>query len=182
VAPEAKSLMELLTNELGIMQHIAENGGEITPELDAMLVEVELDVATKVDNYALVLERFKFEQDHWKAKSDFYRKLAKAAERVQDRLTDAIKQVALARGTDEVKGVDYRFKLVRQKDAVDVNEDVLPRDYKKAVTEWVPEKERILQDLDLGLEIPGAVRREVFGLRTYPNHPDKPAKKPKKEQ
>lgn len=166
---EQKSLSTLVVEMAQIEAQIVEAEGEITPAIEAMLASVQTDLAFKVDGYAFFMDKLKINAGYWKDQAEISYRVSKSLLNVEERLKGGIKFAMQALNTDEVKGVDVRFKLSKSKPRLLLEETMLPAEYKMVVTEMVPDKEKIHHDLGVGIEIPGAKLEESFSLRKYPN-------------
>jgi hypothetical protein len=175
------SLPELIAQKSYVLQKVIENGGELSPALEAQLDQVDLSVADRVDAYIEFMAQLQAEENYWKDRADFSRRVSKTCEAIRERVKARVRATMDAAHVDELKGVDMRFKLVPGADALDLDEALLPEDYKTAEVVWTPNKDRIKEDLQLDVEIPGARFRPVKALRTYPNTGER-KKKGKKDE
>ncbi len=102
-----------------IHRTLVENGGELTPELDAALEAFEFLQADKIDAYYAVLAEMETHADVRKAqahKFDAEATILKAQaatfEAARDRLMARLKAYMVARGVTELAGVTKHVKLV----------------------------------------------------------------------
>lgn len=167
------SLHESVKDSHSLELAIIENGGELTPELEASLTQISLDVAESVDRTHFALDRIENAVGYWKAKAAEYKKIADSLDTAHDRMKNYIKAVMADSGKSDLVGVEVRYKLSRAKPKVVIDEDKLAPAYFKEKLTLVPEKERIKQDLELGVPVDGARLEESFTLRAYPNKGDK---------
>lgn len=173
------TLFGLINQEMTIFKQIQENGGELSPELESALSEIQFDRSEKIDACKYLIEQFDFRAASLKSKEDEIREVRKRCEAVVERIKARIKEGMKALEVAEISGNDYRFKMVTNKEPrLVIDADTLPEDYKTAVTTWVPDKERIDQDIQLGLEIPGVTLVPIIQLRSYVM-PAEPKRKPK---
>ncbi len=168
--PEARNtLFELASQALQLSRAILEAGGEITPEVDALLVVNELQLAQKADAYAAVLDRMEVEEELWRKRRDECERMLRAYEAVQERLKDRMKGALLAMQKDGVEGELVRFKLSRVKPRLVLSDADLPADFYITVTRVEPDKERIRAELEAGREVAGARLEQGYALRKYVN-------------
>lgn len=170
---ENDSLYGLVQQANTISRMLAESGGEITPELEALMANVDVKMPEKIDGYHVVLERLEVEAKYWKDKSAAYALMAKAHTAMHDRIKDRLKDAMKALGVDEIKGHDVRFKLSNVKPALVIDESKLDPSYTMVVTETVPDKERIRAALTEGAKIQGAQLVQSQSLRPYLNKKEK---------
>lgn len=161
------TLPEIVARANLLEQALVEAGGELSPEIESMLEEVGKDLAAKTDSYAFFMERLDVQAEHWKAKADAFAKVSKSCKNLKERLNDRIKEAMRELGTEEIVGSDMRFKLSKMAPKLVIEEALLPKEYLMAVTEYVPDKERIKEDLANKCEVTGAKMEEVFALRKY---------------
>lgn len=167
------SLQEYLKDSQMIELAIIENGGEISLEMEEFLTKVNLDIAESVDRTHMTLDRFDNAVTYWKSKASEYSRIASSLENAHKRLKDRIKSVMRDAGKTDLIGVEYRYKLSKLKPVVKLIEEDVPKEYFKEKITLVPDKERIRQDLELGVPVAGAILEESFALRPYPNKGDK---------
>lgn len=167
------SLHESIKDSQSLELAIIENGGELTPELETALTAISLDVAESVDRTHFALDRIENAAGYWKAKAAEYKKISDSLETAHDRLKGYIKGVMVESGKTDLTGVEVRYRLSRAKPKVVIDEAKLAPAYFKEKITLVPEKERIKQDLELGVPVDGARLEESFTLRAYPNKGDK---------
>lgn len=166
---ENVSLVELVDGMNAIMTQIIENNGELTPETEGMLFQVETQLASKVDSYAFIMDRLGVEVEFWKNKAAEYNAVAKSCDNLHDRLKNAIKGAMIALNQDAAHGIDFRFQLSRTKPRLCIDESKLPSAYKMQVIETRPDKDKINADLLLGVPIEGVHTEESYALRKYVN-------------
>lgn len=170
IEEKRQSLGDLVTGFSHILERIAEAGGELTPELEALFDQVGGDLQVKADSYAFVMDKLEAEAEFWKARADSFARVSKSCDRLRDRMKDAIKAAMVQLKRDEIEGVDFRFKLsTSSRPKLVLDEAILPAAWKMPVTELVPDKERIVTALDSGEAVPGARYEEVKSLRKYVN-------------
>lgn len=169
---ENKSLMSIVEQTADLETLLIESGGELTPEIEALLAVNEKELASKADGYAMVIERMEDIAQFYKRKAEALNKLAKAAEGVATGCKERIKFAMQTLNTNEIAGNDIRFKLQPTNPSCLIeNEDEVDPLYKKAVTEIKIDKKKIAEDLKLGVPVKGAKLIENLSLRTYPVNP-----------
>lgn len=164
----SQSLYGLALEALRLSQAILESNGEITPEVDALLVVNAQDLAVKADAYDAVITRLQAEEELWRTRRNECEKMLRAHEELQDRLKDRLKEALKAMGKDEIRGDQIRFKLTRAKSKLVLGND-LPQDCYMPVTKLEIDKERVRERLEAGEVIPGATLVESVALRRYLN-------------
>lgn len=160
-----KPLPVLVMEMSEVLSKVIDNGGELTPELEALFDAAGVDLKTKTDSYAFFMDRLETEATFWKAKADDYAKVARSCKELRERLNDSIKGAMRMLETDEICGNDMRFKLARAAPKLVIEESKLPPSYLMQVVENVPDKTKIKADIEVGKEIPGVTQEDVYTLR-----------------
>ncbi len=163
----SESLRALVAQANEINQQVMEGDGVLTPELEAMLSEIELKLPQKIDAYAVIMERSEIEEAYWKEKARQCSEMAKRYSGVRSRLKDNIKFAMEQLGMSEAVGNEVRFKLTRSKPQLVINEDFLDSKYLVETIVKSVDKKAIEADLKEGKEVEGATLMEVFALRSY---------------
>jgi|ERR1700722_1311668 len=164
-----KSTLTQLVQQAQIIEAaLIESGGELTPELEALISNLDLSMADKIDGYSFILERFESEAAFFKARAFIYTKAANGIANFQKKLEAKIKEAMIAMNVDEVSGKEVRFKLKNcALKLVIENEMELAPAYQKIVQTVQPDKEKIKEDLSFGLTVKGARLEGGKSLTTY---------------
>lgn len=163
------NLYEIIQQTTNVIQAIMENGGELTPELEQALSNIQLQYAEKVDGYQFFIERVEKEKEYWQEKAEYYFKIAQSLDVLRSKLRNNIKQAMLILQQDVAKGNDTKFKLVNHKPKLIIDETLLEPKWIMEVKTLVPDREKIRACLESGMEIRGARLEEVHQLRSYAN-------------
>lgn len=164
---EKTTLIKIADDALALNRQLIESGGELTPEIEARLNDIDLKTRDKIDAYQVVRERCRLEADYWKTKADELMRISRAHKEIDRRLTENIKKHMELTGTKEVEGHTVRFVLTKTGEELVIDDSLLPDAYKMQVTEWVPDKEKIRAALQDGVDVAGAELRGGFALRKY---------------
>lgn len=161
------TLYEIVSQAQAIERAIAEAGGELTPEIEKVLMNVDLSLSAKVEGYAQVIDHLDNEALFWAKRAAEADKIAKSIQNAKKRLNERVKEAMIALGKKEVEGETIRFQLVENKGSLVIDETKLPQTHKMQVTEWVADKEKIRADLEALQEVPGAELKGGYALRKY---------------
>jgi D-ribose pyranose/furanose isomerase RbsD len=161
------TLHEIVSKVSDITAQIVEANGEISPDVENQLIEIDLSLARKIDSYSVVMERLESEADYWDKKAKMMKAIADSHYKLREKLRERIKEAMIAMEKTEIRGSDVRFKLCKTQPRLVVNEGELPLNYKRVVLEI--DKEKIKADLKNQVEVPGASLQESFALRTFAN-------------
>lgn len=169
-----KKSLQAIISEVALIEHtLLETSGEITPEIEKLLEVKELQLPEKIDACANIVERFEMIEELYKKKAQDLLKIAKASAAISERIKENIKEGMKVLKTNHVYGIDYRYTLSPSKPSV-VVEDESKIDGCYKVTEVITkiDKNKIVEDLKLGVPVLGAKLQENFSLRKYLNRGD----------
>ena len=166
---ENKSLVTIVKEVAHLETMLIEAGGEMTPEIEAMLTVKEVNLPDKVDNYEAMLGRLELIEGLYKDRAKRFASAAKSLGNAQDVLKERLKAAMKELGVNELLGHDIRFKLSSSKPKlVILDEKLIPKEYKVQVIIDELQKDRLTEDLKIGT-VPGASLEETFSLRKYVN-------------
>lgn len=176
---ESKTLAALFTEANDIGLKLIENEGEITPDLEERLNQLQIDLPEKVDAYVFIMEALEAQEAMYKKRAEFFSRLAKSHSGTRERIKERIKFLMQQGNKDEVLGNDYRFKLSPSKPSLKVNTELLPAKFTREVVLFEVDKKAIEEALMSGEDVPGAHFECGVTFRIYANK--KKLDKPKKE-
>lgn len=127
-------------------------------------IDWETEYETKVENYIKVMKNLEADVEARKNEIKRLMELNKADEKKKEHLKDTLSASMSLTGHERVDTPLFKVSF-RKSQAVEVDEAVLPEDYKVAT--WKPDKKRLKEDLKNGLEIIGAslVERKNLSIR-----------------
>lgn len=159
------SLQQLFKSQNMILERLLETGEE-TPEMIALLEQLETHLPEKVSSYKHLIDRLDAEAEYFNDKAEQYKASARALENAKTRLRDRIKFIMMEQGLSELEGTDVVFKLGKTKGIVNItNESLVPDEFKKVVTTTTFSKTGISEAILAGNVVPGAHIAESFSLR-----------------
>lgn len=165
------SLRSIVVRSQDLIAKIAENGGEITPDIEMQLQEIDTKTPATIDAFSTMMERLEIEGAYWKKKAEEYSIVAKGLEKAQVRMKEFMKYAIEQLNTDELNGLEVRYKLSRSKPKLVINESYLDDSWKKTETTIAisADKAKIESALKEGQQIDGAMLVETKSLRKYIN-------------
>ena len=166
-------LTEIVAQAASLESLLIESGGELTPDLEALLNEVEKNLTEKADGYSAVLARLEHAQAGWAEQAEKYQRVASSIGFLRSQLKERIKMAMIAMGRDEIRCGLVRFKLQKTNPSLVIDDKMLPLSYQIVETTYKPDKERIRSELKAGATIPGATLQSGQCLREYANKEDK---------
>lgn len=165
-----KSLFSITRQTQELVEHLVENGGELTEEMESALTVNEKQLATKVDGYAHFLDRLDLEQDFFKRRAEMYLQVAKSLANMKKQLQGNLKYCLVSLQEQEVVGNEFRFKLSKARPKISIeSEDKIPKDYFKEEVVSRLDKEMLRASLERGVPIEGVSLEKNYSLRKYLN-------------
>jgi hypothetical protein len=160
---EKISLYELTSEHRLICDAIEEAGGEITPEIEAMLAINEENFVTKAEGYAEIIAKYAQMAENAKARKaqlDAVQKVAEnAVKRMKERILDAMTEY----GLQKVESGVHKFSLRTSKAVEVLDEAKIPNHYIKVTT--AIDKSALRADLMAGVAVEGAELKENKSLQ-----------------
>ena len=148
-----------LTDSYKQLQQIIEDGAE---GLEEVLAGMQGDVETKLDNYAMVLKNIQADVDALKAEEkrlkDRRISLENSIVKMKQAMSDALETIEpdAKTGKKKVKTEKFTFYFT-ERSSTKYDETKLPAYLLTEQKQYVPDKERIEQELEKGIEIPGVI-------------------------
>jgi hypothetical protein len=160
---EKLSLYELTSEHRLICEAIEEAGGEITPEIEAMLAINEENFLTKAEGYAEMIAKYAQMAENAKARKaqlDTVQKIAEnAVKRMKERIAQAMEEYNLPKVEVGMHKISFRTSK-----AVEIIDEVaIPNQYKKVAVSV--DKKALREDLMAGVVIEGAELKENKSLQ-----------------
>lgn len=153
----SKPLFELVSQANELSEKIVESGGEITPEMETALALNETAIATKVDSYAVLMDRSALEESYWRARAAECEAIARGFKKVAERLDNNIHQAMKAMSVTEITGDEYKFKIQKCGSRLVIEDkEALPKEYVIQTVVTEPDKARIKSALSEGFKVSGA--------------------------
>lgn len=163
-----RSLLDAKQTESTIFDLIAENGGEISPELDHQLQRIEVSLPQKIDGYYLFQQALENRAEWLGKQIAMMQKLQRGLMDAQTRVASYMEREMRARGLTELLGNSVKFKLVRSaKRTVIEDEGKIPSKYLVVKTVQSIDKTMLKKDLEAGASVEGAHLEGGEYLRAY---------------
>jgi hypothetical protein len=160
------NLISITQSIIALENEILDNGGELTPELELSLEITEKNLIEKVDKYVYLIDRLEMGAEFFKAKQEEAAKLKKSYESTIDNLKERLKFAMKTLNTNELRGLEYCYKLAKSKPKVKIeNPESLPMEFVREKISYEPDKEKIFAALESGVQIENCKLEESFSLR-----------------
>ena len=155
-----KNLFNIDAELYEVYNEIENNGGEMTPELEATLEITEAERLTKGEGYVYVIKQLRSQSDMIKSEIKRLQELAKRYESSADKLADTLLQSVVAHG--QIKTALVTISSRKSKAVSITDESLLQAEYLRIKTE--PNKTAIKEALESGQEVQGALIVENYSL------------------
>ena len=160
---EKLSLYELTSEHRLICDAIEEAGGEITPEIEAMLAINEENFLTKAEGYAEIISKYTILAENAKTRKAQCERVQKVAEnavkRMKERIAHAMEEYNLPKVEIGMHKLSFRTSK-----AVEITDEAkIPNCYIKVATSV--DKTKLRDDLMAGVVIEGAELKENKSLQ-----------------
>lgn len=153
-----------------IHETLLANGGDLTPELELKLTEIEAKLPNKADGYAYVCEDLDHKVDMLTSRANVYAHAAQSLKRHIKFMKDKMKLALELLDAKEIKGIEHRWKLQSAKDRVIIDdESKVPDRYFETTIIRIPQKDAIYSDLKTGVNIPGCRLEASTYAKSYLN-------------
>lgn len=173
-----KSLALIVNEALIIEKMLIESSGEVNEDIEKALAVNSQELALKVDGYVEIISRFESLEDYYKARADYFKEISSRCKKAVDRLKENIKFGMNELRTDEIKGLDMRFKVTPTSGTLKItDEETIPVEFKKEEIRTVIDTKSLKEAISKGLKIEGAEVIPGFSLRSYANTPERKSKK-----
>ena len=160
---EKLSLYELTSEHRLICDAIEEAGGEITPEIEAMLAINEENFLTKAEGYAEIIAKYTILAENAKTRKAQCERVQKIAENAVKRMKERIAQAMEEYNLPKVEVGLHKFSFRTSKAVEIIDEAKIPNEYIKVATSV--DKTKLRADLMAGVVIEGAELKENKSLQ-----------------
>jgi hypothetical protein len=158
------TLKTIINDEMALLQLIEELSGETTEITEKWWMEIENNLASKVDSYSSMEMMLADRAAAQRAKANKFMDAAKSLENMHERLRERIKEAMRIKGTMELRGNDYYYRLAARAPKLVIDELYLPNCYRETMTIYQVNKDRIKEELQKGFKVDGARLESVFSL------------------
>ena len=155
-----KNLFNIDAELYEVYSEIENNGGEMSPELEAALEISETERMTKGEGYVYVIKQLKSQADLLKAEAKRLQEIAKQYENSADKLADRLLQSVITHG--QIKTAFVTISTRKSKSVSITDESLLGAEFMRVKTE--PNKTAIKEALESGEEVQGALIVENYSL------------------
>jgi hypothetical protein len=160
---EKLSLYDLTSEYRLICEALEENGGEITPEIEAMLAINADNFVMKAENYCEIIAKYLQMAENAKQRVEVFQRIEKVAKntatRMKERLAQAMEEYDLPKVEVGLHKLSFRTSK-----AVEITDEAkIPNCYIKVATSV--DKTKLRADLMAGVVVEGAELKENKSLQ-----------------
>lgn len=150
-----RSIQELIENGFNGECLNAETGEVDTAKAEKFLADLQIDRDVKLDNYGKIIKNMKAEVKALDEEEKRFKARRQALERRIGWFEKAVISSLMISGAKSFTSVNVVFST-RKSQSVEVNEELLDKQYLREKTTYEPDKKTLAQKLKDGEEIPGA--------------------------
>lgn len=159
------NLFQINTEYSQILHELYDDQGIVNESALAKLEQNELEMDKKAIAIASYVKNLEAEREAIKNAKQAMAEREKTNKKREDDLMGYLLNSMQARGMTNVKCPYFEIKLKKCPPSVNIiNEDELPGEYKRTKTEVLPDKIKMLQEMKLGVIIPGASLQQNLKL------------------
>jgi hypothetical protein len=155
-----KNLFNIDAELYEVYNEIENNGGEMTPDLEATLEITEAERLTKGEGYVYVIKQLRSQSDMIKSEIKRLQEIEKRYQNSADKLADTLLQSVVAHG--QIKTALVTISTRKSKSVSITDESLLGAEFMRIKTE--PNKTAIKEALESGQEVQGALIVENYSL------------------
>ena len=159
-----KSLYQITADQNELFNQIAENDGELTPEMEQQLELNKDNFETKARGYIWMMK--KLEADNITIDEELNRleRIKKRNDKLIDKLKESMKNALIIFG-DSQKVDTFTLSLRKSKSVEIVDVDSIPAEYRTIKTTETINKTEIKKAIESGVEVAGATIKENQNLQ-----------------
>lgn len=164
--PVKKSIYNIESEYLELMNEIEYNEGELTPELEERLAINKEDLERKSISYGYFIKTIDNDVVNIKAEIERLQRLQKREEKRAEALRERIKDAMLKHGVQKVSMNNLSLSFRKSKELIIEKTDHIPGTYKSYSTPTlIIDKKQLKSDVDSGIEIEGVTVKEKQNLQ-----------------
>lgn len=157
MSKEHRSLIDLLREASDLEIRLMENGGEISDDIALDLELHEVNLRSKIDAYAHVLNQIDMREAHALAKMKEWGEVVNTCDKARENLKARLSLALDALASNDIIGYEYTVKRQLNPPRVKVvDAEKIPGSYLITKTETTIDRRSVLDALKSGHSVPGA--------------------------
>lgn len=162
-----ETLLDIQIRRDSLLTKIMENHGEITPEIELELNQIDFAQTSKIESYCNLLDRLENEITFWKEKQNRIKTLTQRLQQTIDNLKERLKGFMISNGHKTISGTETQITCYNSKPRVLIDDDC---DMTKVPFEFIRtkleiDKEAVRKALEEGKKLPFARLEQTKALR-----------------
>ena len=136
MSTESRTLFQLTADMAALENELYENGGELTPEIEGLLVATQEALVAKADGYNMLLRKFKAEEAMCDTEAKYWAGKKKVMQNAQKRIREHINDVMTMYDLKKIEGEHCKISR-RESQSIEVNEEVVLASMQERINELV---------------------------------------------
>jgi hypothetical protein len=163
VLPQLPKLLKVQTD----IENAAAEGGDMV-EVENQMLQVDLNDPASVEAFNFLSVNLESRAEFYKKEAEYYLEIARKLSSLSKKHNEFLKNVMGDSGIKEIRGKSFRFSISPSKGKLVIDDESKLTEYTREVKELVIDKDRVKQDLELGVPVEGAHIEKGYTLRKYP--------------
>lgn len=165
VVPAGETLLDLYAEWRAVMQEIDDAHGELSPEVQARLVTLDVSIPRKIDAWGYVRDQCKAQQAFWRQREDEARAMRKKYEDHEKFMTTRLKGMMFEMGVTKMTGEDTIFQVRDRGEVLEITDEKKAHaPYLIERVEYDIDKKKLEEDLRAGVKLDWARLRQSTAL------------------
>jgi hypothetical protein len=140
--------------------------GDEGVDLAKLRDEAFAKLVEKADSYGFVIEQLESFGEQCKRRVEEWQKGVKASRSAIEGLKFRMRYILSQMDEQKITGSEFEFYLTKPTEKFEVDDTLLPKEYKKAVLVYERDEDKIEADMKEGKEIPGVTKKQSQQLRS----------------
>ncbi len=159
------SLANLLDLAQEIERKLIEADGEYTADIELLTQNLEIDLPSKIDSYAYVIEQMELQQEWYEIQIKELQKNKKSRAMASENVTARLKYLMIQNNLTELVGDRKKFRLQPSNPKlIIINDKEIPPSYLIEETRIYPDNDKIKTDLKSGIPVSGCELEKSWAL------------------
>lgn len=151
-----ETLRDLLVESAQLENQLVELAGELTPEMEEVLMLLEIKLPEKISRYMGLIDRLEMEGDNLYSKGQKYLMASKSLTGLKERLINNVRSQMIANGLKELRGNDEAFTLADKKGKLIIKDGAtVPKEFYFEEISQKLDTAKLKGSIEAGAVIPG---------------------------
>lgn len=163
VLPQLKDLVQKSCD----IETAAAEGRDLV-EFEQQMLQINLNDPHSVEAFNFLSISLENRAEFYKKEAEEFLSIAKKLSSLSKKHSEFLKNIMADSDKKEIRGKSFRFTISPSKGKLVIDDESKLTEYTREVKEIVLDKDRVKQDLELGVPVEGAHIESGFTLRKYP--------------